>query len=969
VRSPFWRAQAGKRPLVRLIALVSVAASTVQGVTAQTLDPATLARLQAQLGTATTGGNAGQQLDAARANGGANVDDSRSDGGVGLLQSRLGEPQQTAEELEVRRERSRLELAREIPASPIEREFQQRLGDPSLRQFGYDLFRTSSGRAGPLTGALSGDYALGIGDELIVTFQGATNRTENARVDREGRLIVGALPPIRAAGRSLSSVRAELAAATRRTLLGTEVNVSVGSVRSISVFVGGEVASPGAYQFTSLADIVSAIAQAGGVRRTGSLRHVRVLRGGASFEIDLYGLLGIGVTASTRLREGDRIIVPVIGPTAAISGGVARPGIYELRGTENIGTLLAYAGGSVRARGSRVSISRIEPDGSEAFVRGTSLATRVIAGDGIQVLGGSAGGAIGRVLLRGYVANPGPRAISASPTVRDLIGGASDLRSGTYLPLAVVIRADPQTGARRFLPINLAAALDGRGPVPLRSEDRVYILSSTDIDFINRASVRQIVLGKRNPQPGCLALERLEVLVRDTQSARYNVITRGTFTTAAGEVAAVGTLLAQRPTLTADRSGNARVATVGATGSEPSVARDAALGATGADTAIGTTTTTTTSRDATTSGVGGGQSARSLDLLENNITCPAVFQEEPELLPVLIENSVSVGGVVRKPGAYPVAGPVEAATLAILAEGLLSRSEGLVLDVTRGEGSGNRIDRVAGLTDGRFPPLIVHAGDDIRFNGAHAQFESGGVLLTGEVARPGLYTIRRGERLSELLARAGGLTSLAYPYGTVFTRRSVQEQQQDGLRRTQRELNEALLSIAARQTSNGGSSASLADAGQFVAGISNVQAIGRVVVEADPRVLTLRPDLDTVLDASDAIFVPKLPTFVLALGDLSNPGALQFIPNKSAGDYIHESGGIRRSADISHAFVVLPNGAAQPLRASFGRKSRTAPPPGSTIIVPKNIDPLYGLSLARDITQIVGQFISSIATVAILAKK
>lgn len=964
MRSPFWRAPAGNRPLVRLLALASLTLSDWQtAANAQTLDPATLARLQAQLGTAVTGGNAGQQLDAARANGGANVDNTRSDGGVGLLRPRLaGEPPQTAEELDVRRERSRLELAREIPSSPIEREFQQRLGDPLLRQFGYDLFRTSSGGSGTLTGALGGDYALGIGDELIVTFQGATNRTENARVDREGRLIVGALPPIRAAGRSLSAVRAELAAATRRTLLGTEVNVSVGSVRAISVFVGGEVASPGAYQFTSLADIVSAIAQAGGVRRTGSLRHVRVLRGGGSFEIDLYGLLGIGVTASTRLREGDRVIVPVIGPTAAISGGVARPGIYELRGPATIGTLLAYAGGSVRARGSRVSISRIEPDGSEAFVRGTSLATRVIAGDGIQVLGGSAGGAIGRVLLRGYVANPGPRAISAAPTVRDLIGEARDLRSGTYLPLAVVIRADPQTGARRFLPINLAAALDGRGPVPLRGEDRVYILSQTDIDFLNRASVRQIVLGKRNPQPGCIALERLEVLVRDTQSARYNVITRGTYTTAAGDVAAIGTLLAQRPTSIADRNtGAARTNVPSAANADPAMARDATLGVTSANEADAS--------DAKTGGVGGGRSARELDLLENDITCPAVYQEEPELLPVLIENSVSVGGVVRKPGAYPIAGPVEAATLAILAEGLLSRSEGLVLDVTRSEGATNRIDRVAGLPDGRFPRLIVHAGDDIRFNGAQAQFESSGVLLTGEVARPGLYTIKRGERLSELLARAGGLTSLSYPYGTVFTRRSVQEQQQDGLRRTQRELNEALLSIAARQTSNGGSSSSLVDAGQFVAGISNVQAIGRVVIEADPRVLALRPDLDTVLDAGDAIFVPKLPTFVLALGDLSNPGALQFIPNKSAGDYIRESGGTRRSADISHAFVVLPNGNAQPLRASFGRKSRTTPPPGSTIIVPKNIDPLYGLSLARDITQIVGQFVSTAATVAILARR
>lgn len=931
---------------------LALALALAFGAPAQTLDAATLARLQAQLGQGSAGlQTPGQQLDAART------------GAAGQIngQSRLDQFQQlTPEELDVRRERSRLELAQATPRSPIEREFEQRLGDPSLRQFGYDLFRnTPNGGGAPLTGALGGDYLLGVGDELIVSFQGATNRSQSARVDREGRLIVDQLPPVRAAGRSLGAVEAELAAATRRTLLGTEVHVSVGSVRAISVFVGGEVFAPGEYQLTSLADIAAALSQAGGVRRTGSLRHVRVLRAGSGFEVDLYGLLGIGVTSSTRLREGDRIIVPVIGPTAAIAGGVARPGIYELRGPETVGRLLDYAGGAVRARGSRVSISRIETDGSEAFVRGGSLASRVIAGDGVQVLGGSAGGATGRVLLRGYVLNPGPRAIAAAPTVRDMVGDVRDLRPETYLPLAIVIRADPQTGARRFLPINLAAALDGRGPVPLRGEDRLYIFSQGDIDFLNRASVRTVVLGRPNPQPGCRALERLETLVRDTQSQRYNVVTRGTFTTLSGAVAGVGAALSGRSTVANDRQvTTARDATTNARDVE--AARAVAAAAQGGQT------------DPDPNGYSGARSEaaradRLLDAQPEDIACPAVYQEEPELLPVLIENSVSVGGVVRKPGAYPVAGPVEAATLAILAEGLLSRASDLVLDVTHSDGPANRIERVAALADGNFPKLIVRSGDDVRFNGQQAQFETGGVLLTGEVSRPGLYTIKRGEKLSELFARAGGVTNLAYPYGTVFTRRAVREAQAEGLRRTSRELNEALLQVAARRTT--GSSDSILQAGQFVAGLNDIDPIGRVVVEADPRVLALRPDLDTVLEAGDAIFVPKTPSFVIALGDVANPGALQFIPGKAAGDYVRETGGFARSADASRTFIVFPNGAAQPLKASFGRKSRLAPPPGSTIIVPKNVDPLYGLNLARDLTTIVGQFVSAIATVAIVAAK
>src|SRR5207237_9945265 len=93
--------------------------------------------------------------------------------------------------------------------------------------------------------------------------------------------------------------------------------------------------------------------------------------------------------------------------------------------------------------------------------------------------------------------------------------------------------------------------------------------------------------------------------------------------------------------------------------------------------------------------------------------------------------------------------------------------------------------------------------DDLRFNGAQPVSEAGGVLLTGEFARPGLYSIRKGETLSQLMARAGGLSPLAYAYGTVFTRRSVKELQQEGFRRTGRELTNGLLAVSARKTGQG----------------------------------------------------------------------------------------------------------------------------------------------------------------------
>jgi protein involved in polysaccharide export with SLBB domain len=715
-------------------------------------------------------------------------------------------------------------------------------------------------------------------------------------------------------------------------------------VRAATVFVGGEVDRPGQYNLTALSDVSAALAQAGGVRRSGSLRNVRIVRGSSSINVDLYGLLGIGSPPSVRLRDGDRIIVPVIGDTVAVSGSVARPGIYEIRKGALLGSVLSYAGGALRPRGNQIAISRIGADGSEQYLRAASLATAMVPGDAVQLTGGSAGGSTGRVVLRGFVSNPGARALVAAPTVRDLLGEVTDLKSDTYMPMAVLIRRDPATASRVFQPVNLLSALTSRPGIALRSDDRLYVFSRDDIDFLNRTPVRRIVLGQSNTLTECASLDRLESLVRDSQTTRFNVVTRTAFIV--------------------ERGGQSDLAATGGNISTASRSGDAAL-RTGDD-QVGLRRRTSDPQPRLPDEEMDGAGLSSQAQRSSNGRCPAVFEEEPELLPVLIENAVAVGGAVRRPGAYPIAGTVSAADLAAVAEGVLTSASEMTLDVSRANGSIVTQERIA--TEGYPTALaqtLVRAGDDLRFNAAQAQFEPGGVLMTGEFNRPGLYSIRKGETLSQLIARAGGLSPLAYPYGAIFTRRSVKELQQEGLRRTSRELTNSLLAVSARKE---GSGDALLAGQSLIQQLATVEAPGRVVVEADPRVLAMRGDLDTVLESGDAVVMPKQPNFVLALGDVSNPGALQFIKDKSVGEYLRETGGTQSTADKSRIFIVLPNGTSQPVGGrGWGRADNSVIPPGSTIIVPKNIDPLYKLDLAKDITGIIGSLLTSVATVAILA--
>jgi protein involved in polysaccharide export with SLBB domain len=934
------------RPLRRLAVAALLLLAPSAPVAAQQIDPSVLQRVQGQLG-------AGQQ-----GTGSADLDAARERGDV-RDQAEI-ERGATAEELEVRRQRSRRVLETLYRPSAVEREYQERLGDRTLRQFGYDLFRVAEGGSGPLTGQVSDNYILGVGDEVVVSFQGATNDSRTVRVDREGRIVAGNLPPIRAAGRSLGAVRAELAAATRRTLLGTDIYVSLGAVRAISIFVGGEVERPGQYQMTSLGDIATALARAGGVRRNGSLRQIRVVRAGGGVQtVDLYGLLGIGAPSSVRLQDGDRVIVPVIGKTVAVSGAVARPGIYELRGSVSVAALVDYAGGALRSRGYQVAISRFNADGSETFVRSVGGGQLAQAGDALQVSGGSAGGVAGRVSVEGFVSNAGARSIVSAPTVRDLVGDLGDLRLGTYTPFAVISRRDPASSLQSYVPVSLIEALGPGTGVRLQGDDRLFVFGRDDIAFLNLPVVRRVASGERNTLPQCRSLERLAAQVRSLGSARFAAISRGVYT-----VEATQGELRRR-----DSANVAPTATGANAQPESRAEQDDRLRRSQLDDGL-----SVDEREALLRAQARNErllregaevdpaAVASVDGEADTDICPTVFEREPDLLPVLIENLVAVGGAVRAPGLYPVAGNVPASALIAAAGGMATQVGGVTLDVNRNSAPVPALERVAFGGAAAMPSVI--AGDDLFVNAQQPQFEAGAVRLTGEVARPGTYTLRRGETLSQLLARAGGLTPQGYAYGGIFTRKAVRDAQREAFARTARELNTSLLATISRRGAQAGSLAGLTE---IVDRLSSADPVGRMVIEADPQVLAVRPELDTVLQGGDALHVPKRPNYVLALGDVNNPGALQFVSGRSARDYLRDAGGSLASADDGRAFLVLPNGVAQPLKGSIFRRGGNVVPPGSSVVVPKDIDPSRTLDLVTAATTVFGQLATSIASIAILA--
>ncbi|WP_426954755.1 SLBB domain-containing protein [Muricoccus radiodurans] len=785
------------------------------------------------------------------------------------------------------------------PLSNTESFFANRLPDqqPPLRQFGYETFRNLAPVPGgaAVVGALPEDYVLGRDDEVVVSIRGRSRQSLSVRVGRDGTVVLPDLAPFPAAGRSLRDLRADIEARVARELGGSEAFVSIGQTRQIGIFVAGEVVRPGMVALPALASVLDALGAAGGVRKTGTLRAVRVDGPAGSRIVDLYAAIaGAPGTPNLSLREGERVVVPPLGGVVAIGGDVTRPGIYELpAGTASAPLLLMLriAGDTLRPAGNRFLSQGTDAGGRRAFSE-LAPASPIRRGDAVVVSPG-ADVAAGALRLAGHVAVPVTRAAGRGG-LRALLADPRVIRPDPYVRMGVVWRVDDRTRVRRFLGFDLGRVLQGASELPLREGDEVVVLSQADVLWMASPSVQRALRGETAAGAECPALTALAVAARSSPL----------------------------------RFAHARSAGFPDIGAAP---------------------------------------------------CPQVFQDYPPLLPFLLDQSVLLTGEARQPGLYPILEDTGLDQVLAAAGGAAESADLSAVEFSREPQSGaGAIPLSRTLLDLRsrnFAAIRLSPRDAIRVPRGFGDRDTGPVTLVGEFLRPGTYDIRRGERLSELLARAGGLTPQAYAYGAVFTRESVRQRQQEGFARTARELETSLIQVAAGQAVAGSRAGGLdvggaINAGQALANtLREARAAGRMVVEANPVVLAARPELDVLLEPGDLLVIPKRPNEVTVVGAVLNPGSLQFATGWRAVQYVRAAGGAQRFADEGRAFVVLPNGQSVPAGLGSWQAGGPPVPPGSLVVVPQDPSPYETWGFIRDLTQVLGQLSISSAALAVIARE
>ncbi len=374
-----------------------------------------------------------------------------------------------------------------------------------LKLFGIETFRRSSSRFQPVqSGPVDQNYRLGPGDVLVLILTGDVERSHTLDVTREGFVVIPQVGQVYVANLTLGQLEDQLYTRLGRVYsgvrwgagAGTRFQLSIARLRSIQVFVAGDVVRPGAYQMSSAGTVLTALYAAGGPTANGSFRHVEIRRGSTLVDsLDLYEYLLRGSNPTdVRLQTGDVVFVPVHGGFASVAGEVIRPAIYELRPSETLRDAIAFAGGfDPSAVQARVTIHRILPPesrgaggrariviavGADQFTAGVAPAVPMAPGDSVTVYR-VADRQRGYVTVRGNVWVEGEVGFTPGMALSDALRLAGGPKPDVYLPRILVTRMREDSSLVQLHAAFADSAGRLRDDLVLEDEDEIRVFSRT----------------------------------------------------------------------------------------------------------------------------------------------------------------------------------------------------------------------------------------------------------------------------------------------------------------------------------------------------------------------------------------------------------------------------------------------------------------------------------------------------------
>ena len=375
---------------------------------------------------------------------------------------------------------------------------------PEREIFGHSFFNNQELTFEPNENmATPQDYRLGPGDEVIIDIWGASEDHLREIISPEGSIMIAQLGPVYLNGKTIQEANKHIRSAFAQKYAGvdteqSDVNVTLGEIRSIQVDVMGEVTAPGTFRLSPFSNVFHALYRAGGINDIGTLRKVQVLRNGRTIStVDLYDYLFKGKqTGNVRLQEGDVIIVAPAETLVEVEGGVKRPMWYEVKNGETLADVLKYAGGySGGAYTGMATVSRQNGKENEMHnVASGDFSSFAMRDGDLVAIGITNEKFTNRVELRGAVNRPGFFALDAGTnTIGKLIRSAEGTSDDAFEERVVIYR-EGQDMIPEVLSVNLKEILSGKAAdVALQKNDVVIISSTLEIEEMGMVSISGFV--------------------------------------------------------------------------------------------------------------------------------------------------------------------------------------------------------------------------------------------------------------------------------------------------------------------------------------------------------------------------------------------------------------------------------------------------------------------------------------------
>lgn len=806
--------------------------------------------------------------------------------------------------------------------------------EEELTLYGQSLFANAPSTFSPVSNVpVPANYIIGPGDELVLQLYGKENEEYRLTVGRDGNITIPKLGPVSIATMSFSEAKTFLTEQIKKQILGVEVSLTMGELRTMRIFVMGEAHKPGAYSVSSLSTITHALFVSGGVSDIASLRNIQLKRAGELVKtLDLYDLLNAGDTRDdVILQASDAIFIPSVERTVTIEGMVRRPAVYELKQEQSLKEVIKLAGGKLaEGYAGAVNIRRfIEGEQIQLTVDLTQEDINIVDGDQI-VIPKISSFVSNSINLIGAVARPGKYQWKENLRISEFLGNPQkDLLEIADLTYVLIIRDINENRDIELLQVDLNE-LDKNDPssnLALRPNDKVLVFSKTESDVLGELRLADLAFTK----------EELEEKEKELWQKR---IEDKLFWESVGltDPEAIGRNLSE------EQQANQTLPIITLTEVER-------------ENVLEFKDTNYYSRK------------RLLSPVIAKLREQAKYGEPLQL--------VEIAGEVKVPGVYPLTKNGTVKSLIKASGGLTESSYMLKSEITRMSVNSSGIADVQHIT---FSPnqilndntadVSLSSKDRVNIFEIPSWQEELKVTIKGEVEFPGEYTIRRGETLTDLLTRAGNLTQYGDADAVIFTRESLKVQERENLKKLAEDLRKQVASESLRKQSGAGSIVSYDEAKKLLNDLTKVDAIGRLVIDL-PSLLASNSDKNLVLEDGDTLYVPGKSQSINVIGEVYVPTSHLYSAGLTYEDYISKSGGAKSLADEDKIYIIRANGSVEiPGQGnSFwfaNTDNNIGVMPGDTIVVPFDSNNIDNLTLWSSATQIIYQLAVAVAAIGSL---